>query len=163
MSSRTIVLVLLAGAMLLSAGMLAGCEKEKPKPVVPKAPAGPNSVTSKDVQKAASDMTATTAASAATAADTARAAAKTATDAASKAADTAKAAADTAKATAATAKVAAAAAVEQTVCPVMANQPIDKNIFVEYKGKKVYFCCEQCKADFAKAPEKYIASLPQFK
>jgi YHS domain-containing protein len=56
---------------------------------------------------------------------------------------------------------AVAAAVEQTICPVMGG-PINKDIFVEYQGKKVYFCCEQCKADFEKNPEKYLAKLPQF-
>jgi YHS domain-containing protein len=55
-----------------------------------------------------------------------------------------------------------AAAGEQTICPVMEN-PINKDIFVEYKGKKVYFCCPDCKAKFEKEPEKYIAKLPQFK
>jgi YHS domain-containing protein len=54
------------------------------------------------------------------------------------------------------------AATEQTTCPVM-GEPIDKNIFVEYKGKKVYFCSPGCKAKFEKDPEKYIAKLPQFK
>jgi len=43
------------------------------------------------------------------------------------------------------------------------EMPIDKNIFVEYQGKKVYFCCGQCKAEFEKEPEKYISKLPQFK
>jgi len=52
---------------------------------------------------------------------------------------------------------------EQTVCPVMKGQPIDKTIFVEYKGKKVYFCCQSCKAAFEKEPEKYVKDLPQFK
>ena len=56
----------------------------------------------------------------------------------------------------------AAAAGEQTICPVMGN-PIDKSVFVEYKGKKVYFCCPDCKAKFNADPEKYIAKLPQFK
>jgi YHS domain-containing protein len=55
-----------------------------------------------------------------------------------------------------------AAAGEQTICPVMGN-PINKDIFVEYKGKKVYFCCPECKAKFEAEPEKYIAKLPQFK
>jgi YHS domain-containing protein len=50
---------------------------------------------------------------------------------------------------------------EQTTCPVMGG-PIDKSIFVEYKGKKVYFCCNGCIAPFQKEPEKYIAKLPQF-
>jgi YHS domain-containing protein len=57
---------------------------------------------------------------------------------------------------------AAAASVEQTMCPVMDGNKIDKNVFVEYKGKKVYFCCAQCKAAFEKEPEKYLAKLPQF-
>ena len=55
-----------------------------------------------------------------------------------------------------------AAATEQTTCPVMDGNKIDKNIFVEYKGKKVYFCCASCKAKFEADPEKYIAKLPQF-
>jgi YHS domain-containing protein len=55
------------------------------------------------------------------------------------------------------------AAIEQTKCPILPNNPIDKNVFVEYKGKKVYFCCEACKAEFNKDPEKYIKDLPQFK
>jgi YHS domain-containing protein len=52
-------------------------------------------------------------------------------------------------------------ATEQTICPVMGG-PIDKNIFVEYKGKKVYFCCPSCKGQFEKDPEKYLSKLPQF-
>ena len=80
---------------------------------------------------------------------------KTAKDATAQAKQTA---ADTQK----TAGAAVAAATEQTVCPVMAGNPIDKNVFVEYKGKKVYFCCEGCKKAFEKNPEKYIGNLPQF-
>ena len=50
----------------------------------------------------------------------------------------------------------------QTVCPVMMGNAINKDIFVEYNGKKVYFCCAECKTAFEKEPEKYIAKLPQF-
>ena len=72
--------------------------------------------------------------------------------------------ANQAKATAQQAKEAVQqVAAEQTVCPVMKGQPIDKTIFVEYKGKKVYFCCQSCKAAFEKEPEKYVKDLPQFK
>jgi YHS domain-containing protein len=56
----------------------------------------------------------------------------------------------------------AAASTEQTTCPVMDGNKIDKNVFVEYKGKKVYFCCADCKAKFLAEPEKYLAKLPQF-
>ncbi len=57
---------------------------------------------------------------------------------------------------------AVAAVVEQTTCPVMGGA-INKAIFAEYKGKKVYFCCSPCEEKFNEEPEKYIAKLPQFK
>jgi len=53
------------------------------------------------------------------------------------------------------------AAAEQTMCPIM-NAPINKALFTEYKGKKVYFCCDGCKEKFEEAPEQFIAKLPQF-
>ncbi len=52
--------------------------------------------------------------------------------------------------------------IEQTLCPVMGN-PINKDIFVEYKGRKVYFCCDGCDDMFLENPEKYLDKLPQFK
>lgn len=53
-------------------------------------------------------------------------------------------------------------AIEQKTCPVMEGNPINKNIFVEYKGKKVYFCCKGCPDTFKANPEKYVSKLPQF-
>ena len=53
------------------------------------------------------------------------------------------------------------ASLVQTTCPVM-GAPINKELFVEYKGKKVYFCCPGCEEKFKAEPEKYIAKLPQF-
>jgi YHS domain-containing protein len=53
--------------------------------------------------------------------------------------------------------------IEQTMCPVMHDMKINKDVFTEYKGKKVYFCCNDCKAKFEADPEKYISKLPQFK
>ena len=55
----------------------------------------------------------------------------------------------------------AAQVAEQTACPVMGGA-IDKTIFVEYKGKKVYFCCKACVEKFQADPEKYVSKLPQF-
>lgn len=60
------------------------------------------------------------------------------------------------------AETAVANATEQTICPVMEGA-IKKDLFVEYKGKKVYFCCPGCVDEFNKDPEKYIKDLPQFK
>ena len=51
--------------------------------------------------------------------------------------------------------------IEQKTCPVMEG-PINKEIYTEYKGKKVYFCCAGCKDKFEKEPDKYIPKLPQF-
>ena len=56
---------------------------------------------------------------------------------------------------------AVSAAIQQTICPVMEGA-INKDIFTEYKGKKVYFCCPSCKEQFEKEPEKYLEKLPQF-
>jgi len=47
-------------------------------------------------------------------------------------------------------------AITQTTCPVMGG-PIDKSIFVEHEGRKVYFCCQMCVATFKKDPGKYLA------
>ena len=59
-------------------------------------------------------------------------------------------------------KQAVTAAVEQTVCPV-SGDPIDKNVSIEYQGKKVYFCCTACIAPFKADPNKYADKLPQLK
>ncbi len=54
-----------------------------------------------------------------------------------------------------------AAQTEQTLCPVMGN-PIDKSVFTEYQGKRVYFCCPSCIDEFNQDPQKYLPLLPQF-
>jgi len=49
----------------------------------------------------------------------------------------------------------------QTTCPVMGG-PINKEHFVMYQGKKVYFCCPGCDKVFQENPENYLPKLPQF-
>ena len=49
---------------------------------------------------------------------------------------------------------------EQTLCPVMEGRTIDKRFFADYKGTRVYFCCEFCIETFRNDPEKYMARLP---
>ena len=51
---------------------------------------------------------------------------------------------------------------EQTLCPVMGGA-INKKYFIDYEGKKVYFCCPGCEKTFLNDPEKYLDKLPQFK
>ncbi len=47
---------------------------------------------------------------------------------------------------------------KQTVCPVT-GKAIDKKVFVDYKGSRIYFCCSECIKDFNKDPNKYIKKI----
>jgi YHS domain-containing protein len=46
----------------------------------------------------------------------------------------------------------------QTTCPVQGD-PIDKNLYVDYNGKRIYVCCKGCLAEVTKDPEKQIKKL----
>ncbi len=46
----------------------------------------------------------------------------------------------------------------QTACP-LSGKPIDKDVFADHDGKRVYFCCADCKTAFEKDPEKVISKL----
>jgi YHS domain-containing protein len=49
-------------------------------------------------------------------------------------------------------------ATPQTDCPVMGGK-INKEIYADYEGKRVYFCCEGCIDVFKKDPKKYVKQL----
>ena len=51
-------------------------------------------------------------------------------------------------------------AATQTTCPIMGG-PINKELYADYKGQRVYFCCMACPEEFNKNPEKYIAKLKE--
>ena len=46
----------------------------------------------------------------------------------------------------------------QTVCPVMGNK-INKDVYVDHEGHRVYFCCEPCIEKFKADPDKYLKSM----
>lgn len=46
----------------------------------------------------------------------------------------------------------------QTACPVMGFD-INRDIFREFKAKRVYFCCPACPPEFRKKPEFYMAAM----
>ena len=48
--------------------------------------------------------------------------------------------------------------IKQENCPVMGNK-INKDIYTDYQGKRVYFCCTECKDTFSKDPEKYLKKM----
>lgn len=47
---------------------------------------------------------------------------------------------------------------KQTTCPVMGGK-INKNLFVDHDGKRVYICCKGCLPELKKDPAKYISQL----
>ncbi|MEW6657078.1 MAG: YHS domain-containing protein [Thermodesulfobacteriota bacterium] len=55
---------------------------------------------------------------------------------------------------------AAAPAKPQTTCPVLGGN-ISKNVYADYKGQRVYFCCKGCDDEFKKDPEKYLQKMKE--
>lgn len=47
-------------------------------------------------------------------------------------------------------------------CPVFTDEATEPQIWVDYQGERVYFCCNKCKRLFKHAPELYTKNLPQF-
>jgi YHS domain-containing protein len=48
--------------------------------------------------------------------------------------------------------------VAQKTCPVMGGE-INKEIYVDYQGKRVYFCCAACPPQFNEDPAKFLLKL----
>jgi Cu(I)/Ag(I) efflux system membrane fusion protein len=46
----------------------------------------------------------------------------------------------------------------QSTCPVMGGK-IDRKVFADHEGKRVYFCCPGCIEEFGKDPARYIRQL----
>lgn len=53
----------------------------------------------------------------------------------------------------------AADAKAQVTCPIMDGGKVNKKIFTDYEGKRVYFCCAGCVKTFQKDPAKYIKDM----
>ena len=51
-------------------------------------------------------------------------------------------------------------ATTQTKCPVLGGD-IDKQVYADYQGKRIYFCCSGCDEEFKKDPEKYMKKLQE--
>ena len=50
--------------------------------------------------------------------------------------------------------------VPQTTCPVMGS-PVNRNLYVDHNGKRVYLCCGHCVGAFKADPEKYMQVLAE--
>jgi YHS domain-containing protein len=52
----------------------------------------------------------------------------------------------------------AAAQVPQTLCPIM-GEKISLSVYADYQGKRIYFCCPGCIAEFKKTPENMVKQM----
>jgi len=50
--------------------------------------------------------------------------------------------------------------IAQKLCPVTGDL-INRNIFVDYDGRRIYLCCDMCPAQFKKDPEKFLKKLDE--
>ena len=50
--------------------------------------------------------------------------------------------------------------ITQKFCPVTGD-PIRKNVYVDYKGRRIYFCDPACVGMFKQDPEKYLKILDE--
>ena len=48
----------------------------------------------------------------------------------------------------------------QTKCP-LTGLDINRNIYTDYNGKRIYFCCTGCRTEFLKTPEEYMEKLKE--
>jgi len=46
----------------------------------------------------------------------------------------------------------------QTLCPV-SGKAIKKDVYTDYNGKRIYFCCPGCSDDFDKDPARYVQQM----
>ena len=46
----------------------------------------------------------------------------------------------------------------QKLCPVLGGG-IDKSVYADYQGKRVYFCCAGCIEAFNKNPQKFVQMM----
>ena len=49
------------------------------------------------------------------------------------------------------------------MCPVMPEDEIDPELLINYKGKTIGVCCEDCIEDFNKDPEKWMKQVKEVK
>ena len=46
----------------------------------------------------------------------------------------------------------------QQFCPIT-GEKIDKSVYLDHQGKRVYFCCDACKKAFLQDPEKVVKAI----
>jgi YHS domain-containing protein len=47
----------------------------------------------------------------------------------------------------------------QTFCPVSGEKLEKKEVYTDFEGRRIYFCCKKCRGTFGEDPEKYLTAL----
>lgn len=50
------------------------------------------------------------------------------------------------------------AVLPQKNCPIKGGE-IDKEVFTDYKGQRIYYCCPGCDKKFLENPDKYLSAM----
>jgi len=51
--------------------------------------------------------------------------------------------------------------VQPQIVDAISGKPINKNIYTDYQGIRIYFCCANSQRSFESDPEKYIQKLKE--
>jgi YHS domain-containing protein len=46
----------------------------------------------------------------------------------------------------------------QELCPVLGDK-VDRSVYMDHEGRRVYFCCSACIARFTEAPARYMKEM----
>jgi YHS domain-containing protein len=49
---------------------------------------------------------------------------------------------------------------DQSTCPVMGGL-INKSLYADYQGNRVFFCCPPCLKEFKRDPDKYVKKMKE--
>jgi len=49
----------------------------------------------------------------------------------------------------------------QVNCPVGGEKLVDRSTYVDYGGRRIYFCCKPCVDKFNQDPQKYVKKMDQ--
>lgn len=45
------------------------------------------------------------------------------------------------------------------MCPVLMDEKVDPEVFVEYEGRRLYLCCQKCQRKFVANPQRYQENI----
>lgn len=47
----------------------------------------------------------------------------------------------------------------QTTCPVSGEALEDRDVYTDFEGRRIYFCCKKCQKKFAEDPQEFLKAM----